>query len=504
MDVNSYIHTLCKKGEGTEIEFKSAKGGFPGSFWETYSAFANTDGGIIVLGISEKNGKFYPDGLSEEQIAKLKKLLWDGLNNKNTVSTCIISESDVLQANVENGFALVVKVPRAEYTQRPVYLTLNPFGGHMFRRRHEGDYKVGDDVVRRIMGESQIADHPLDNYVFPSFILGEEIDQDTVSQYRRLFDAKNQEHPWSELDDLSFLKKIGAYGKDSDSGKEGFTLAGVLMFGTQKGLDDAIPYYYVDYREKMSDDPEIRWTDRVYIDGYWEPNLFQFYNRVYLKIRQALPVPFKLDGIVRVDYTPAHKALREAIINCLVHARYGMMNNIVIERYPDKLVFVNPGTMLISVEQFFAGGTSICRNFGLQKMFSFIGYVERAGSGADTITKGWKENNWPKPQIREIYDPDRVEMVLSLRGLEGDLRKDGTTQKTTTETTTETTIETFKKTSELILDTIKKNPSLTNKELAAICGITTDGVYYQLKQLKASGKIRRVGPNKGGHWEVIK
>ena len=90
-----------------------------------------------------------------------------------------------------------------------------------------------------------------------------------------------------------------------------------------------------------------------------------------------------------------------------------------------------------------AGGTSICRNFGLQKMFSFIGYVERAGSGADTITKGWKENNWPKPQIREIYDPDRVEMVLSLHGLEGDLRKDDTTQKTTTETTIATSIEPF-------------------------------------------------------------
>lgn len=500
MEVISYIRELCRKGEGTEIEFKSAKGGFPASLWETYSAFANTDGGIIVLGITEKNGQFYPDGLTEDQATRYKKTLWDGLNNKNTVSTNLLSDKDVIQAEYEDSNILIVKVPRAEYTQRPVYLTFNPFGGHMYRRRHEGDYKASDDVVRRMMGESQIADYPLDRKVFPHFVIGEEIDQDTVAQYRRLFDAKNQEHPWSELDDLAFLKKIGAYGKDADTGKEGFTLAGVLMFGTQKGLDDAVPYYYVDYREKMSDDPDIRWTDRVYIDGYWEPNLFQFYNRVYLKIRQALPVPFKLDGIVRIDYTPAHKALREAIINCLVHARYGMMNNIVIERYPDKLVFVNPGTMLISVEQFFAGGTSICRNFGLQKMFSFIGYVERAGSGADTITKGWKENNWPKPQIREIYDPDRVEMVLSLHGLEGNAG----IVETTTETTTETTAETTTKTSELILDAITKNPYLTNKELAAICGITADGVYYQLKQLKTIGKIRRIGPNKGGHWEIIK
>ena len=89
-----------------------------------------------------------------------------------------------------------------------------------------------------------------------------------------------------------------------------------------------------------------------------------------------------------------------------------MMNNIVIERYPDRLVFTNPGTMLISVDQFFKGGKSICRNFTLQKMFSFIGFVERAGSGADTIIKGWEENKWPRPQIHEMYDPDMVEMVL--------------------------------------------------------------------------------------------
>ena len=73
MELDSYIRTLCDKGESTEIEFKSAKGGFPGSLWETYSAFANTNGGIIVLGISEKSGKFISDKLTEAQIAKLKE-----------------------------------------------------------------------------------------------------------------------------------------------------------------------------------------------------------------------------------------------------------------------------------------------------------------------------------------------------------------------------------------------------------------------------------------------
>ena len=59
------IMKSLKLREGTEVEYKSAKGGFPGSFWETFSAFANSQGGVIVMGVKEKNGKFMPDGLTE-------------------------------------------------------------------------------------------------------------------------------------------------------------------------------------------------------------------------------------------------------------------------------------------------------------------------------------------------------------------------------------------------------------------------------------------------------
>lgn len=86
--------------------------------------------------------------------------------------------------------------------------------------------------------------------------------------------------------------------------------------------------------------------------------------------------------------------------------------------------------------------------------------------------------------------------MLSLHGLEGDLRKDGTPQKTTQKTT--------QKTREVILAALEKSPDLTNKELADICGISIDGIKYQIKQMRSLGLIRRVGPDKGGHWEVIK
>lgn len=80
---------LLGNSENVEVEFKSAKGGLPESFWETFSAFANTNGGVIVLGVKEKDGKVVPDGLTDGQIVTYKKRFWDCAHNKEKVSaTC--------------------------------------------------------------------------------------------------------------------------------------------------------------------------------------------------------------------------------------------------------------------------------------------------------------------------------------------------------------------------------------------------------------------------------
>ena len=85
-DFNDYLESLLVQNESDDLEFKSAAGGFPGNFWDTYSAFANTDGGTIVLGVKEKNGKFFLDNLSPEQIEKYRRDFWNNVNNPSTIS----------------------------------------------------------------------------------------------------------------------------------------------------------------------------------------------------------------------------------------------------------------------------------------------------------------------------------------------------------------------------------------------------------------------------------
>lgn len=401
-------------GETTDWEFKSARGGFPGSFWETYSAMANAEGGVVVLGVAERDDGAHPDGLTAEQIGRYQKILWDGLNNRGQVSANLLEPHCVEVIDVEGTQLLVIRIPRATRTQRPVHLGGNPFG-HTYRRRHEGDYRCSDAEVRRMLSDAD--PEPADYRILPAFGL-DDLDASSLAQYRqRLRAAKGNDHPWLALGDREFLERLGGWRRDRTTGTEGVTLAGLLMFGKELAIRDpeAVPGYFVDYREKL--DPELRWTDRIYPDGTWEANLFQFYTRAWPKLAAGLPTPFRLEGAERRDVTPAHEALREAFVNALIHADYAGVGGIVVERYVDRFVMENPGMLLVSLEQYLRGGVSECRNKALQQMFLMIGGGERAGSGADRIRSGWRAQHWRAPRIEIQDQPDRVRLTLRMISL---------------------------------------------------------------------------------------
>ena len=353
------------------------------------------------------------DSLTDELIDKYKKEFWSGVNNRDIVNLNLLSNDDVVDGELDGHKVLLFYIPRAAREQKPVYHTPNPYNG-TYKRNHEGDFKCTEQEVRRMYADANVSvsadSRILDNYTFA------DIDKASLDQYRRLFDLAKPGHAWLALDDIPLLKKLGGYKVDRQTGKEGFTLAGLLMFGKTDAITDEVcaPNFFLDYRELGEDSPTPRWLDRIYPDGTWEANLFQFYRRVLPKLQEILPVPFKLEGDTRKDETPAHIAVREALINTLVHADYSVNASTVITRSKSELKFSNPGCLLVSKQQFYEGGDSVCRNVSLQKMFMMLGKAEKAGSGADIIISGWKESNWNSPNLEEKNRPDKVILTLPL------------------------------------------------------------------------------------------
>ena len=139
-------------------------------------------------------------------------------------------------------------------------------------------------------------------------------------------------------------------------------------------------------------------------------------NQVHI-LQNFLPKPFILEGNQRKAETSAHISIREALTNALVHADYTVNASLNVYKYPNKMVFANPGTMLISLKQYYKGGESVCRNKYLQTMFTFLGLAEKAGSGADKIILGWKEQNWKNPYIEEKSKPNKVVLTMQMESL---------------------------------------------------------------------------------------
>ena len=189
------------------------------------------------------------------------------------------------------------------------------------------------------------------------------------------------------------------------------TAAGMLMFGNEYDIVRYFPEYFLDYRENP--DMVIRWTDRLQSSsGEWSGNLFDFYFRVYNKIIKDIKVPFKMEGGFRVDDIPVHRALREALANCIINTDFYGKFGVTIIKEDDKLTLENPGYIRLGKEQMRRGGKSDPRNKSLMKMFNLIDIGEHAGSGVPNIFNVWEDEGWEEPVIEESFDPDRTSLIL--------------------------------------------------------------------------------------------
>ena len=357
-----------------------------------------------IPSLSPKDSLMYTTGLKNAD--KIKRNFWNTIHDTKKVSINLLSDKNVESYEVNGDTILVIYVPRAKREQKPVYINNDLFGG-CYRRDWEGDYHCSKAEIKGMLRDA--ADETEDMKIVEQFDISA-IDTESLKGFRNHHKSYRPEHVFNNLPDEEYLERIGAAGYGED-GKLHPTTAGLLMFGEEYHIVREFPEYFLDYREML--DPTIRWTDRLQSSsGDWSGNVFDFFFRVNNKIAKDIKKPFKLEGITRIDDTPVHKAVREALVNCLVNTDYFLPCGVVIKKEDDKLVIENPGSIRTGKKQMLRGGISDPRNKTLMKMFNMIGIGERAGSGIPDIYQVWENEGWPMPVVEESYNPDRTRLSL--------------------------------------------------------------------------------------------
>ena len=536
----AYIRSLIGKKEDERVEFKRATSELPDNLWETYSAFCNTDGGTIILGIREEKSKKYSiEGVSDAH--KLIDDFWSAANNPEKVSYSIFFGHYVYPVKCGRKTVVVIEVPRAPREARPVYVGEDVFKG-TFRRNGEGDYHCTREAVKAMLRD-QCAE-TADMCVLDELLVSD-LNAETIRRYRGRFSNFKIGHVWNDLPDDEFLTKIGAARQCSD-GKVHPTLAGLVCFGDFMTIMRVLPDYFLDYRERLSN--ETRWNDRVAAhDATWSGNIYDFFFKIHDRVTGDVKVTFKIaaDGITRIDDTPVHKALREVLANALIHADYHGRRGIVVEKHFRTITFSNPGTMRISKSVAVAGGTSDARNTAIFNIFALVDIGERSGMGLANLHGLWKKYGYAEPKITESYDPDRTVIVVTTdddtvtrpeNGSESDqnptrtrpepdqkcskgaprddknFENDTVTrpengaepdQKTVNAKANSIIWQDFPASCHQVYEALRQDAYLTYRGMVSKLGLNKDTINTAVGTLVQKGLIRRIGPKKGGHWEVF-
>lgn len=410
MDENRIRESL-KYGERVTLECKEAHGKIPNTVYETYSSFANTMGGLILLGVKENIGNSGSEPRSVfvgvDNPEKRIKEFWDVINS-NKVSANILMEDNVGYCVVEGKTIIWIDVPQADYRFKPVYINENPLKGS-YKRNHEGDYHCTVEEVKAMMRDS--SESGSDETLLVGYTM-DDIDETCLHKYRQQYQNMNPMHAWNEENDMDFLKALGGYKKDRITKQEGLTAAGLLMFGKGEAVRERFGNIRMDYVDFTDPLPGMRWGDRLTYDGTWENNLYNYVNIILRKLETGLRKPFRLNGMVRVDDTVVHQAVREAMINMIIHADYHCTGVLKVEKYNDGFLFSNPGSLKMPVQKIYEGGHSVARNPRIQNMFRMIGYGDNNGSGFPAILNTWKKEKWRRPDLHEDIELNLVNLRL--------------------------------------------------------------------------------------------
>lgn len=447
------LEEIIRSGESEKVEFKES---FNDAVIETLTAFANASGGTVLVGIAD-NGKV-------KGISVSPKTMPQWLNEiKTKTDSAIVPAVEIENAGGKS--VVCFKVP--EYPVKPVAFR----GRYYIRRKNTNHLMTTDEVANQHL---QTLNTSWDYYIDREHTL----DHISLEKVRQFIDRTNRHRRNPIKDDpITVLKKYNLLRDGS------ITFGCYLLFNKEE-------YLFSDINAGLFQSETII-KDGTVISGDLFREIDDVLTFITKHINKEYIITGKPEREERWDYPL--DALREIVINMIVHRDYRSPSNSIIKIFNDRIEFYNPGKLMpgVTVERLLQGDyLSVTRNKQIARIFKEANEIEQYGSGIERIINSCSAYNLPHPKLEEIAIGVRVTVFK-------------TTQKTVVKTKVKTVVKTKVKTSEAILTLIKGNPSITREELATHLHLTMAGIDWNLNKIKKEGRLKRIGPDKGGHWEVL-
>jgi len=390
--------------EWNDFECKRAKSEVPKDAYKTVSAFANTAGGWLVFGVSERDRKLELSGIEAPDV--VQNDLLSTLRAGQKLNRIISVEPHRYEIDGKHVFAFYV--PEASRADKPVYLKGDPRQSYV--RRGAGDEQCTQTELERFLRDA--AQECYDGAALPDIPVERCFDMDTVRWYQTQFVRRTPEH--TEITDpVEFLLNWNFIVEQGNTMLP--TRAGVLLFGEARYVRQLLPRPVLDYQR--IDVPfdqwsaEHRWHDRY----VFEENIFKTWQGLVARYMRIAEHPFSIDPTTlrRNDDPPDYVAFREAAINLLIHQDYGDHGRKAsIRMFADRTLFWNPGDAFATEAELLEPTEKEVRNPSIVKAFRRIGLSDQAGTGIRAIFHNWHELGRVPPQLNNNKDSKNFELIL--------------------------------------------------------------------------------------------
>ncbi|MGI6639090.1 MAG: Fic family protein [Desulfobulbus sp.] len=392
--------------EWTDFECKKARADVPKDAYSTVSAFANTQGGWLLLGVSESAGRLEVTGIEPAAFDQMQNAFLTTLRSGQKLNYLIDAQPHVYE--LEGKRILAFYIPEAHRYHKPIYLNGNLRESYL--RRAARDERMTENELRRFLRDS--AQQSWDGEGMPDFPFSSSIDTETLQWYQDQFVRRNPEHRHI-ADPQDFLLEWNF--AVHQAGTPVLTRAGILLFGVDRCVRALLPRPVLDYQriDTRFDDwsSDQRWHDRL----VFEENLFKTWRGLVAKYSRIAEHPFSVDPATlrRNDDPPDYIAFREAAINLLIHQDYGDHNRKAsLKWFTDRLIFWNPGDAFANVAQLLESNEKDIRNPLIVNAFRRIGLSDQAGTGIRSILRNWCELGRRTPQINNNKTDKFFELIL--------------------------------------------------------------------------------------------